>query len=141
MTQEQRIAQLKSALEASHNGCVVCGTADYLKFSDCCGNAVCRTCMPSFRASQRKCSVCRTPLRHIEWIHMEGGFIIHRKFTNALQHTADEEEKAAPDNRVNRWVRNSLERQRPDFREEDATSQEVLGEEDATWVGQVASRA
>jgi hypothetical protein len=72
---------------------------------------------------------------------MEGGFVIHRKFTNALQHTADEEEKAAPDNRVNRWVRNSLERQRPDFREEDATSQEVLGEEDATWVGQMIRSA
>jgi hypothetical protein len=72
---------------------------------------------------------------------MEGGFVIHRKFTNALQHTADEEEKAGPDNRVNRWVRNSLERQRPDFREEDATSQEALGEEDATWVGQMVSRA
>ena len=72
---------------------------------------------------------------------MEGGFVIHRKFTNALQHTADEEEKAAPDSRVNRWVRNSLERQRPDFREGDGTSQEVLREEDAAWVGQVASRA
>ena len=141
MTQEQRIAQLKSALEASRNGCVCCDTAEHLKFSDCCGNAVCRACMRSFLASQRKCSVCRTPLRHVEWIHMEGGFVIHRKFTNALQHTADEEEKAAPDSRVNRWVRNSLERQRPDFREGDGTSQEALGEEDATWVGQVASRA
>ena len=141
MTQEQRIAQLKRSLEASRNGCVCCDTAEHLKFSDCCGNAVCRACMRSFLASQRKCSVCRTPLRHVEWIHMEGGFVVHRKFTNALQHTADEEEKAAPDNRVNRWVRNSLERQRPDFREEDATSQEVLGEEDATWVGQMVRSA
>jgi hypothetical protein len=70
---------------------------------------------------------------------MEGGFVVHRKFTNALQHTADEEEKAAPDNRVNRWVRNSLERQRPDFREDSASSQEVLGDEDATWLRQLVN--
>jgi hypothetical protein len=38
-------------------------------------------------------------------------------------------------------VRNSLERQRPGFREEEARSQEALGEEDATWLGQMLSRA
>ena len=67
--------------------------------------------------------------------------MVHRKFTNALQHTADEEEKAAPDNRVNRWVRNSLERQRPDFREESASSLEDLGEQDATWLREVVNGA
>jgi len=97
--------------------------------------------MRDFLASQRKCSVCRIPLRHVEWIRMEGGFVVHRKFVNAIQHTAEEEEKGTSDNRISRWVRNSLERQRTGGNEVSARSQEVLGEEDATWLREVVIRA
>ena len=72
---------------------------------------------------------------------MEGGYVVHRKFVNAMQHTAEEEQKGAPDNRVTRWVMNSLERQRPDFREESASSLEDLGEQDATWLREAVNGA
>lgn len=65
--------------------------------------------------------------------------MVHRRFVNAIQDNFDEEEKETPENRVNRWVRRSLESQRPDFSESSAMAKEDLGERDDTWMSHVST--
>jgi hypothetical protein len=67
--------------------------------------------------------------------------VVHRRIVNAIQDNFDEEEKEKPKDQASRWVRVSLETQRPDVSESSIRAQVDLGEQDEAWMRQVVERA
>ena len=65
----------------------------------------------------------------------------HQIIENAAEFTRDIEVKVTPETRITRWMRDCLDRQRPDFREGNGRGLEDLGEEEAAWMRQLANIA
>jgi len=77
---------------ATGNACVICGSAEGLKFPSCCRNPICSTCMPRIQATQRNCATCRTALGQVQWFDAVAALDLHRRIGDALQPEADARE-------------------------------------------------